>query len=119
MFVTSWFLKSKMIVNAIHRFFVLNLVPVSNVMVNRNNQQPIVNQSFTLTCTASGDVEHIWWMKNGTNLDSNNRINFTDNHSVLNFNTLTLSDNGHYQCVASNAVNNMTSQAYDLKVFCE
>ncbi|KAI2655339.1 Hemicentin-1 [Labeo rohita] len=92
-------------------------VPVSNVMVNRNNQQPIVNQSFTLTCTASGDVEHIWWMKNGTNLDSNNRINFTDNHSVLNFNTLTLSDNGHYQCVASNAVNNMTSQAYDLKVF--
>ncbi|RXN28129.1 carcinoembryonic antigen-related cell adhesion molecule 5-like isoform X1 [Labeo rohita] len=91
--------------------------PVSNVMVNRNNQQPIVNQSFTLTCTASGDVEHIWWIKNGTNLDSNNRINFTDNHSVLNFNTLTLSDNGHYQCVASNAVNNMTSQAYDLKVF--
>ncbi|KAK2903192.1 hypothetical protein Q8A67_007905 [Cirrhinus molitorella] len=91
-------------------------VPVSNVTVNMNNQQPILNQPFTLTCTAAGDVEHIQWMKNGMNLDGNNRINFTNNHSVLSFNPLTLSDNGQYQCVASNAVNNMTSQAYDLKV---
>ncbi|XP_073703347.1 carcinoembryonic antigen-related cell adhesion molecule 1 isoform X2 [Garra rufa] len=92
-------------------------VPVSNVTVNKNNQQPIFNEPFTLTCSANGDVEHIQWMKNGMNLDSNDRINFTNNHSVLSFNPLTLSDNGQYQCVASNAVSNMTSQAYDLEVF--
>uniref|UniRef100_A0A673L482 Ig-like domain-containing protein n=1 Tax=Sinocyclocheilus rhinocerous TaxID=307959 RepID=A0A673L482_9TELE len=78
------------------------------------SKQPIFNQPFTLTCTASGDVQHIQWMKNGTNLYSDNRINFTHNHSVLNF-----SDNGLYQCLASTAVNNMTSEAYDLQVFCE
>ncbi|XP_059423651.1 carcinoembryonic antigen-related cell adhesion molecule 1 isoform X2 [Carassius carassius] len=92
-------------------------VPVSNVTVNRNNQQPIFNQPFTLTCTASGDVKNIQWMKNGTKIYSDNRINFTANNSVLNFNPLTLSDNGLYQCLASTAVNNMTSAAYDLQVF--
>ncbi len=100
-------------------FYICNLVPVSNVTVNRNNQQPIFNQSFKLTCTASGDVQHIQWMKNGQTLDSDNRINFTDNHSVLNFNPLSLSDNGLYQCLASNAVNNMTSENLELQVFCE
>ncbi|XP_052434740.1 carcinoembryonic antigen-related cell adhesion molecule 5 [Carassius gibelio] len=92
-------------------------VPVSNVTVNGNNRQPIFNQPFTLTCTASGDVQNIQWMKNGTKIYSDNRISFTANNSVLNFNPLTLSDNGLYQCLASNAVNNMTSAAYNLQVF--
>ncbi|XP_016319531.1 carcinoembryonic antigen-related cell adhesion molecule 5-like isoform X1 [Sinocyclocheilus anshuiensis] len=90
--------------------------PVIGVMVNMDNQQPIFNQPFTLTCTVSGDVQHIQWMKNGVNLNHDNRINFTNNDSVLNFNPLTLSDNGQYQCEASNAINNMTSLAFDLKV---
>ncbi|KAF4103333.1 hypothetical protein G5714_016216 [Onychostoma macrolepis] len=92
-------------------------VPVSNVTVTSNNQQPIFNQSFTLTCTANGDVQHIQWMKNEKNLNSDNMINFTDNQSVLYINPLTLSDNGLYQCLATTAVNNMTSVTYDLKVF--
>ncbi|XP_043117033.1 carcinoembryonic antigen-related cell adhesion molecule 1 isoform X2 [Puntigrus tetrazona] len=92
-------------------------VPVSNITVNNGNQQPIFNQSFTLTCTANGDVQHIEWMKNGTNLNSDDTINFTENNSVLNFNPLTLGNNGMYQCLAITAVNYKTSEAYDLRVF--
>lgn len=88
-------------------------------MVNIDNQQPIFNQTFMLTCTASGDVEHIQWMKNGVKMSDDSRITFTKNSSVLNFNPLYLSDDGLYQCKASNAVSNMTSLAYDLKVYCE
>lgn len=88
-------------------------------MVNMDNQQPIFNQTFTLTCTASGDVEHIQWMKNSVKMSDDSRITFSKNNSVLNFNPLFLNDEGLYQCDASNAVNNMTSLAYDLKVSCE
>uniref|UniRef100_A0A8C2PVA9 CEA cell adhesion molecule 1 n=1 Tax=Cyprinus carpio TaxID=7962 RepID=A0A8C2PVA9_CYPCA len=91
--------------------------PVSNVTVNMDSQQPIYNQPFTLTCTVIGDVQHIQWMKNGVKLNQDNRISFTNNNSVLNFNPLTLSDNGQYQCEASNVINNMTSEAFDLNVF--
>ncbi|XP_042611495.1 carcinoembryonic antigen-related cell adhesion molecule 1 isoform X2 [Cyprinus carpio] len=91
--------------------------PVSNVTVNMDSQQPIFSQPFTLTCTVIGDVQHIQWMKNGVKLYQDNRISFTNNNSVLNFNPLTLSDNGQYQCEASNVINNMTSEAYDLNVF--
>ncbi|KTF95751.1 hypothetical protein cypCar_00039329 [Cyprinus carpio] len=91
--------------------------PVSNVTVNMDSQQPIYNQPFTLTCTVIGDVQHIQWMKNGVKLYQDNRISFTNNNSVLNFNPLTLSDNGQYQCEASNVINNMTSEAFDLNVF--
>ncbi|XP_067259855.1 carcinoembryonic antigen-related cell adhesion molecule 1 isoform X1 [Chanodichthys erythropterus] len=92
------------------------LAPVSNVMVDMDNQQPIFNQTFTLTCTASGDVEHIQWMKNGVKMSDDSRITFSKNSSVLNFNPLFLNDEGLYQCDASNAVSNITSLAYDLKV---
>ncbi|XP_067304999.1 carcinoembryonic antigen-related cell adhesion molecule 1 isoform X2 [Pseudorasbora parva] len=91
------------------------LAPVSNVMVNMNNQQPILNRPFTLTCTASGDVEHIQWMKNGKIMSNDSRITFSNNN--LNFNPVSLSDDGLYQCAASNAVSNATSLDYDLKVF--
>lgn len=117
--LTDWFLKSEMVVNVVYIFFVWNLAPVSNVTVNMDSQQPIYNQPFTLTCTVIGDVQHIQWMKNGVKLYQDNRISFTNNNSVLNFNPLTLSDNGQYQCEASNVINNMTSEAFDLNVFCE
>ncbi|XP_077065978.1 carcinoembryonic antigen-related cell adhesion molecule 1 [Siphateles boraxobius] len=92
------------------------LAPVTNVMVNMEDQQPIFNQSFTLTCTASGDVEHIQWMKNGMFLSPENGITLSNDNSILTFQNLSLNDDGHYQCEASNAVSNSTSNAYDLMV---
>ncbi|KAK7157559.1 hypothetical protein R3I93_008910 [Phoxinus phoxinus] len=92
------------------------LDPVSAVVVNAGNQQPIFNQPFTLTCIVSGDVEHIHWMKNYMFLHPTNGITFSSDNTTLTFQNLSLHDDGHYQCEASNAVSNSTSPAYDLMV---
>ncbi|XDV40081.1 hypothetical protein PO909_009230 [Leuciscus waleckii] len=92
------------------------LAPVTNVMVNMDNQQPVINQPFTLTCTASGDVEHIQWMKNNMFLNPENGTTLSSDNSTLRFQNLSLTDDGHYQCEASNAISNSTSNAYDLIV---
>nr|XP_021322271.1 carcinoembryonic antigen-related cell adhesion molecule 5 isoform X1 [Danio rerio] len=93
------------------------LVPVSNVVVNiSDGQQPIFSNPFTLTCTASGNVDYIQWMLNGAVLYPQDGITFSGDNSTLSFNNLTFSDNGNYQCEASNDISNMTSTAYDLMV---
>ncbi|CAM4699552.1 unnamed protein product [Leuciscus chuanchicus] len=92
------------------------LAPVTNVMVNMDNQQPIINQPFTLTCTASGDVEHIQWMKNNMFLNPENGTTLSSDNSTLRFQNLSLTDDGHYHCEASNAISNSTSNAYNLIV---
>ncbi|XP_051576743.1 carcinoembryonic antigen-related cell adhesion molecule 5-like [Myxocyprinus asiaticus] len=79
-----------------------------------SNQQPIFNQSFTLTCHYKGDVDSIQWMKNGMSLLPDNTITLSSDNSTLNFNQLTHNDDGQYLCEASNAVSSMTSSAYNL-----
>ncbi|XP_052002360.1 carcinoembryonic antigen-related cell adhesion molecule 1 isoform X3 [Xyrauchen texanus] len=81
-----------------------------------SSQMPILNQSFTLACNYKGDVDSIQWMKNGMYLLPNNSISFSSDNSTLSFKQLTLGDDGQYQCEASNAFSNMTSQAYNLMV---
>nr|XP_055065809.1 carcinoembryonic antigen-related cell adhesion molecule 1 [Misgurnus anguillicaudatus] len=92
------------------------IVPISAVTVNINNQQPVFNQSFTLTCNIVGDVSSIQWMKNGLPLYANSRITFSSTNSTLSFNPLNLNDGGQYQCAARNLVSNMTSMPYNLTV---
>ncbi|XP_051574400.1 carcinoembryonic antigen-related cell adhesion molecule 1 [Myxocyprinus asiaticus] len=92
------------------------IVPVTTVTVNEGNQQPVFNQSFTLICSANGDVGHIQWIKNNMYLLPNNSISFSNDNSTLRFNQLTFSDDGQYQCGASNAVSSIISKAYKLMV---
>ncbi|KAI7806700.1 putative protein similar to vertebrate titin TTN [Triplophysa rosa] len=100
--------------NATVDLTVFNLI--SAVTVNINNQQPINNQPFTLTCNVNGDFTSIQWMKNGMNMLLNNRTTLSNNNSTLTINTLALSDEGQYQCAAHNPVSNMTSVAYNLLI---
>ncbi|XP_056619313.1 carcinoembryonic antigen-related cell adhesion molecule 1 [Triplophysa dalaica] len=90
--------------------------PISSVTVNFNNRQPVLNQTFTLTCNVNGDVSSIHWRKNSTHLLPNNRTTLSNNNSTLTINTVALSDGGQYQCAARNPVSNMTSVAYNLAV---
>ncbi|KAA0703160.1 Carcinoembryonic antigen-related cell adhesion molecule 5 [Triplophysa tibetana] len=92
------------------------IVPVTAITVNVNNQQPVFNQSFTLTCNVVGDFYSIYWMKNGGRLLPNNRNIFSSNNSTMTINQLALNDSGHYQCSAWSPVSNMTSLAYNLTV---
>uniref|UniRef100_A0A4W5QEF0 Ig-like domain-containing protein n=1 Tax=Hucho hucho TaxID=62062 RepID=A0A4W5QEF0_9TELE len=78
--------------------------------------QPILNERFSLTCDTVGMVNSIHWMKNGWPLYANNRTVFSMNNNTLTFSSVQHSDNGDYQCSASNPLSNITSQEYRLIV---
>ncbi len=80
---------------------------------------PVEGMAFNLSCNVVGPVDSIHWMKNGEYLNADDTITFFNNNSILSFYQTDLSDDGPYQCAASNAVSNMTSQAYNLMVNCE
>nr|XP_046155728.1 hemicentin-1-like isoform X5 [Oncorhynchus gorbuscha] len=89
---------------------------VTMTMVKVNGAQPILNERFSLTCGTAGTVYSIQWMRNGWPLYADNRTDFSMNNNTLTFNSLQHSDNGDYQCSASNPLSNMTSTEYRLIV---
>ncbi|XP_029600889.1 hemicentin-2 isoform X4 [Salmo trutta] len=90
--------------------------PVTMAMAKAMGSQPILNQTFSLTCETSGTIYSIHWMMNGWSLYADNRIDFSMNNNTLTFNSVQHSDNGDYQCFASNPVSKMTSPYYKLIV---
>ncbi|XP_052345997.1 hemicentin-1-like isoform X4 [Oncorhynchus keta] len=92
------------------------VAPVTMTIVKVNGAQPILNERFSLTCGTAGTVYSIQWMRNGWPLYADNRTDFSMNNNTLTFNSLQNSDNGDYQCSASNPLNNMTSPEYRLMV---
>lgn len=94
------------------------LDPISAVSVNPSGS-PVEDMPFNLSCNVVGPVDSIQWLKNGMYLYANNMITFFNDNSTLSFKKLALTDDGLYNCAASNAVSNNESQAYDLMVNCE
>ncbi|XP_064863924.1 hemicentin-1-like isoform X3 [Oncorhynchus nerka] len=92
------------------------IAPVTMTMVKVIGAQPILNERFSLTCETAGTVYSIHWMRNGWPLYADNRTDFSMNNNTLTFNYVQDSDNGDYQCSASNPLSNMTSSNYRLIV---
>nr|XP_029535043.1 hemicentin-1-like isoform X1 [Oncorhynchus nerka] len=92
------------------------VAPVTMTMVKVIGAQPILKERFSLTCGTAGTVYSIQWMRNGWPLYADNRTDFSMNNNTLTFNSLQHSDNGDYQCSASNPLSNMTSPEYRLIV---
>uniref|UniRef100_A0A674BRD7 Ig-like domain-containing protein n=1 Tax=Salmo trutta TaxID=8032 RepID=A0A674BRD7_SALTR len=90
--------------------------PVTMAMVKVMGAQPIADNLFTLTCDTAGTIYSIQWMRNGWSLFADNRTDFSMNDNTLTFNSVQDSDNGDYQCFASNPLSNMTSPYYKLIV---
>ncbi|TSZ83248.1 Hemicentin-1 [Bagarius yarrelli] len=95
----------------------INIIdPLSTALVVPVGEPPILNNSFALTCDIMGQVDSVYWIKDGTYLVPDSGLSLTNQNKTLTFTNLTLSDNGKYQCLASNAVSNVTSMAYNLTV---
>ncbi|CAB1333914.1 unnamed protein product, partial [Coregonus sp. 'balchen'] len=90
------------------------IAPVTMTMVKVIGAKPILNERFSLTCETAGTIYSIQWMRNGWPLYADNRTNFSMNNNTLTFNPVQHSDNGDYQCSASNPLSNMTSPDYRL-----
>uniref|UniRef100_A0A665WD00 Ig-like domain-containing protein n=1 Tax=Echeneis naucrates TaxID=173247 RepID=A0A665WD00_ECHNA len=88
-------------------------VPVQNVTLEASGPA-IADEPFTLHCEVSGTINRIQWWKD-------EEIIFPDERIVMDNKTLTIdpvntSDKGYYQCQAFNAVSNMTSSSYYVKI---
>ncbi|KAK1155149.1 carcinoembryonic antigen-related cell adhesion molecule 5-like isoform X1 [Acipenser oxyrinchus oxyrinchus] len=92
--------------------------PITNVNVKPSLAQPIANQTLKLTCEVLGSqiVSSRLWLKDGQPLSTSDRITFSVDSSVVSFNPVLQSDNGEYQCKASNPVSEVTSAVYRLEV---
>ncbi|XP_035528094.1 carcinoembryonic antigen-related cell adhesion molecule 1 [Morone saxatilis] len=93
------------------------LAPVTMAAIKIIGPLPIQNHTFTLTCETTGSVESIIWMYNWNQLYPDNTRNFSMNNTILTFDPVMASDNGNYQCVASNPLSSSTSEIFTLEVF--
>ncbi|MGH0118344.1 UNVERIFIED_CONTAM: hypothetical protein FKN15_048580 [Acipenser sinensis] len=95
-------------------------VPISNVAVTQSSPDlPIAGSTaVNLTCEVSGlgVADSRLWMMDGHPLSTNDRITLSADNSTVSFNPVLLSDNGTYQCTASNLVSNETGAGYKLIV---
>uniref|UniRef100_A0AAQ5ZVB6 Ig-like domain-containing protein n=1 Tax=Amphiprion ocellaris TaxID=80972 RepID=A0AAQ5ZVB6_AMPOC len=76
----------------------------------------VEGNSYNLTCNVTGPADHVYWMKNGELLHENNRTVFSMDNKTVSFIPLNHYDTGDYQCMAVNAVGNMTSPLHMLLV---
>uniref|UniRef100_A0A3Q2QEN8 Hemicentin-1 n=1 Tax=Fundulus heteroclitus TaxID=8078 RepID=A0A3Q2QEN8_FUNHE len=90
--------------------------PIHKVEIAAPMNSAMENDSYNLTCNVAGPADHIYWMKNGELLLADNRIVFSMDNNTVMLSALSHSDAGNYQCMALNAVGNMTSAQYNLIV---
>ncbi|XP_058865291.1 carcinoembryonic antigen-related cell adhesion molecule 1-like isoform X2 [Acipenser ruthenus] len=93
---------------------------ITNVNVKPSPAQPIANQALNLTCDVLGSqtVSSRLWLMDGQLLSASDRITLSVDSSVVSFNPVLQSDDGEYQCKASNSVSEVTSAGYRLEVYC-
>ncbi|XP_030606030.1 carcinoembryonic antigen-related cell adhesion molecule 5-like [Archocentrus centrarchus] len=89
--------------------------PIKNVTVAAPVMPAIEGSPYSLTCSVTGSADHIYWMKDGERLHEDNRTVSYMNKTVY-FGPVERYDTGNYQCMAVNAVGNMTSPPYKLIV---
>ena len=75
-----------------------------------DNVTVLTGQSVILTCSATGTDVVYQWMRNGVIISD-------DNSNVLGINEIKQSDDGVYQCIASNKGGNATSNPAMIKVY--
>ncbi|XP_062321575.1 carcinoembryonic antigen-related cell adhesion molecule 1 isoform X3 [Osmerus eperlanus] len=90
--------------------------PVTMATVKVLGAQPIANQTFNLTCETTGSVYSVHWMRDQLPLYPDSIRVFSMDNSTLTFSPVLLSDNGHYQCSATNPLSQMNSSNYTLMV---
>ncbi|KAM3873269.1 carcinoembryonic antigen-related cell adhesion molecule 1 [Diretmus argenteus] len=90
--------------------------PVNMATVEMAGAPPIQNHTFTLICETAGSVESRYWMKDGWPLHADSRRVLSIDNTTLTFDPVLRSDNGRYQCEASNALSNLTNPIKDVEI---
>ena len=88
--------------------YVCTVLP--SVNTHPDNVTALTGQSVNLTCSATGTDVVYQWMRNGLIISD-------DNSNMLSINEIKQSDDGIYQCIASNKGGNATSNPAMIKVY--
>ena len=110
----------------IDRFYIHNKPLSVSAVTPTIEKDPIAvpvkeGENFTLFCNASGSSLILSWTKNGSVIDprDDSRIHLSTDNEQLTITNVSRKDNGAYQCVASNQIDNATSHAAIVTVQCE
>ncbi|KAK1155147.1 carcinoembryonic antigen-related cell adhesion molecule 5-like, partial [Acipenser oxyrinchus oxyrinchus] len=95
------------------------IAPIANINVKPTPAQPIENNTFSLTCNVTGTADSRLWWKDDQPLSTTERITLSGDNSTVSFNPVLQSDNGTYQCTASDPVSQLNSTGYRLDVNCK
>nr|XP_046254230.1 carcinoembryonic antigen-related cell adhesion molecule 1 [Scatophagus argus] len=90
--------------------------PITDVQIDSPMDPAMDGHYYNLTCNVTGPAMHVYWIKNGEPLREDNRTVFCIDNKTVMFNPLEQDDTGNYQCMALNAVSDMTSPPYKLLV---
>lgn len=93
--------------------------PIVDVQIENALESAIEYHSYNLSCNVTGHADYIHWMKNNRHLDIDNRTVLSMDNKTLTFKPIEQSDTGVYECMAVNALSNMTSPSYRLTVYCK
>ncbi|KAM8847150.1 carcinoembryonic antigen-related cell adhesion molecule 1 [Synchiropus picturatus] len=85
-------------------------------MVSVVGSDPVLNQTFSLTCDARGTVHSITWSYQGMPLYPGGNKNLSMDNAILTFDPVMRSDNGNYRCEASNPHSRRASDNFTLTV---
>lgn len=99
--------------------FLLFTDEITFVQVMAPAKPAIEGHSYKLMCNVTGPAEHIYWVKNGKLVHEDNTTSLHMENRTLKFYLLDRNDRGHYQCIASNPVWNVSSPKYQLRVNCQ
>lgn len=92
--------------------------PIASAEVN-TGEQAINGREFTLHCAVNGTFDNIQWLRNSLPLSADNTTVFGTDNRTLTLNPVKRSDDGDYQCFASNYVSNKISAPYTVRVNCK
>ncbi|KAM9852374.1 cell adhesion molecule CEACAM5-like [Aulostomus maculatus] len=92
------------------------LAPVTNAAIKIVGAPAIINRTFTLSCDATGSVESVIWMYDGSQLYPDNGRNISMSNTILTFHPVKFYDNGIYKCVAFNPFSSSASDNFTLTV---
>ncbi|XP_062407860.1 carcinoembryonic antigen-related cell adhesion molecule 1-like [Sardina pilchardus] len=80
------------------------------------SSDPQEGQSFTMTCQGSGPIVATTWLKDGQPLDTDARIQLSENNGMLSFRSLLPSDGGYFECKVVDGAITVISRGYLLSL---
>lgn len=94
-------------------------VGISSVVVNPSLTIPLESKNLQLFCNVTGLYNSIAWLKDNRTFSQSPTAIISAGNTTVDFTPLQSSDDGAYQCVATNSFGEHVSRPYQLAANCK